>query len=117
VTPVPHVILDYAPDRHEAFVLGSWEGRAPPGTPGHGRPPGRERAVMHACLRRASTRCVVAAHPEDEDQLLGWAAVEPGAVLWVYVRHLFGKLRRRGLGTSGVGLFYSPLEELCRKAS
>ena len=51
-------------------------------------------------LRRPDTRCLVAHVPGDADSLLGWAAVQAGAVVWAYSRDLFGKVRRRGLATS-----------------
>lgn len=85
MTPIPHTIVPYDRARHEAFVLASWEGRR------EGKPPKRDRMVMRDLLKRPDVRCVVAHHPEDEETLLGWAAREGDAVLWVYVRDLYGK--------------------------
>jgi hypothetical protein len=84
--------------KHEGFVLASWEGRAPVGSPGHHRPPLNDRMVMHRLLRQPDVRCVVAVHHLDESVPLGWCAVQAGALLWLYVRDLHGKVRRKGLG-------------------
>lgn len=58
--------------------------------------------VLDSHLRRPDVRCLVAHIPNDADSLLGWAAVDLSqrAVVWVFVRDLYGKVRRRGLGTS-----------------
>jgi hypothetical protein len=95
---VPHLLIPYA-RTYEGFVLASWEGRAPVGSPGHHRKPLNDRKVMHAYLRRPDVRVVMAVHADDTDVPLGWCAVEANsALLWLYVRDLHGKVRRRGLG-------------------
>lgn len=89
----------YDRDQHEGFVLASWEGRAPVGSPGRHRPPLNDRRVMHAYLRQPDVRCVVAVHHLDPTVPLGWCAVLANRyLLWVYVRDLYGRTRRKGLG-------------------
>lgn len=84
-------VTPYNRELHEGFLRVSWCKGA--------REPWDALAVR---LRRPDVRCLVAHLPGDADSLLGWAAVDltQGAVVWVYVRDLYGKVRRRGLGTS-----------------
>lgn len=110
--PVDHVIVPYDRERHEPFVMSSW------------RAGGRhDRRYMASMLARPDVKCVVAL-PADEpavclgcegepaencthpgymrDVLYGWAAAVPheNVLLWVYVRFLWGTLRKRGLGSA-----------------
>lgn len=86
---LPYAAVPYDRYRHAPFVYTSWcRGTKLPDD------------VLCAHLRRPETRCLVAHVPGDEDSLLGWAAVQAGAVVYVYVRDLYGRVRRRGVATS-----------------
>lgn len=81
----------YAREAHEAFLKVSWCRKT--------RQPWEALASR---LRRPETLCLVASVAGDADSLLGWACVDRqlGAVVWCYVRDLYGQVRRRGLATN-----------------
>ncbi len=83
--------VPYDREEHEAFVRSSWCSGA-----------NKSWEPLAARLRRPDTLVIVAHLPDDPDSLLGWVAVDvaTGAVVWLYVRELYGKVRRRGLGTA-----------------
>jgi len=87
--PLEYEATPYNRELHEAFVRASWT---------RGARRGWDELAAH--LRRPETRCLVAHVPGDPEALLGWACVREGAVIWVYSRDLFGRIRRRGLGTN-----------------
>jgi hypothetical protein len=105
-------IAPYDRERHEAFLRVSWCRGA------------RESwDALCSRLRRPDVVCLVAHVAGAPDALLGWCCVQDGAVVWVYVRDLYGKARRRGtaaalLGRAGVDLgepiacrYWSPAAE------
>lgn len=60
-------------------------------------------------LNNGGTRVIVAYAPDDDTQILGWAAVRPNKppfVLYVYTKHVFRRLgvARRTLAAAGVAL-------------
>ena len=112
-------LMAYEPSRHAAFVFSSWAGRAPVGGPGSERRPLRNEGDLADYLRRPETRCWVAVHPVDPGVIFGWACATAGAVVWVYVRDLYGKeirqqlagLRQRQHEGDDVGSLIERLEE------
>lgn len=89
MAPIAFEAVPYDRTAHEGFVKASWcKGAREPWE------------TLAAYLRRPSTRCLVAHHPQAADDLLGWAAVSRGAVVWAYSRSLYGKIRGRGLASS-----------------
>lgn len=87
-SPVKFKIVPYDRARHEAFVCSSF-------TRGARKP----WESLCSRLRRPETTCLVAHAERDVDSLFGWAAVQEGAILWVYVRDLWGTVRHRGIAT------------------
>lgn len=80
------LVAPYDPAKHQPFVQGSWT-----------------RGSRRAVAELHGSRIVVAHAAEDPDALLGWAAADPaGALVWAYVKDLYGKeggptARRRGI--------------------
>lgn len=115
---IPFDVSPYAQARHQGFLQTSWCWGAK-----------QPWASLSTRLAQPEVACVVASVASDPDSLLGWACVDrsQGAVVWVYVRELYGRLRRRGLGTSllmhlGVDvskptplLFWSPAAEAIKE--
>lgn len=97
---VDYELVPYHRGTHEAFIVSSWC---------HGARQSLEALARY--LRRPETRTVVAHTGTDPDALLGWACVSGGSVVWVYVRDLYGKLRRRGLGTALLAAAGAKLDE------
>lgn len=107
--PIACEIEAYDRSRHEGFVLSSWSAG--------GR---HDRQYMLRRLADPATVCVVAKMPDnpegcnncgldhgacicgdhERDVLWGWCATVPheNSLLWVYVKSLYGELRRRGIG-------------------
>lgn len=87
--PLRYESTPYDRAKHEGFVKASWVLGA------------RHRwETLCRFLRHPETLSRVAHLPGKPDDLIGWAVVNRGRVVWAYTRRLFGKLRRRGLMTS-----------------
>lgn len=88
---LPYAVHSYQPEAHRGFLQTSWCWGAK-----------QPWSALSVRLASPEVACAVASVPDDADSLLGWACVDraQGAVVWAYVRELYGKVRRRGLATS-----------------
>lgn len=88
---LPYAVHNYAARAHQGFVQASWcKGAKEPWD------------ALAARLAAPGVHCLVASVADDPDSLLGWACVDrvQGAVVWAYVRDLYGRVRHRGIGVS-----------------